>query len=514
MEQGTHARNRFLNWRGGGRGLFLLTALALLVVSLLVRAIALRPAVINPDESIFALSAREILHGHLPYLTLFDNKPVGSALMIAGMFKLFGVSIPVVRLLGTLCVWASSILLLVLILRSGLGRLQAVFAALLYIAFASTMTGFATLTEILLAPFSLAGVVLLRETLDLRSAAWRLLLFALAGLAFGWAILIKIVPLVPGLAVAGAVAFTLLRRRVTRKATACGLLAMFTGAAALPMLIAALVYSHAGHLGDFLYANFGFAHYYAASNPKLKLVATRLVTVVDSVWPLLVLAAVCILSTAFWLRQRRGPEAIVGITFVWLLAELVAAAASRHFYPHYFLIVLPPLILLASLGIRILAGWMAAGRPGLDRAVLILSLIAVLIPLERTEVETARDLNAKPDVARILAAAIHRADHGVQSTLFVTNYQLSVLYLLTRAPLPPTRFPNASHLFSRQSAMIRTDPRIETARVLASHPRFIVIDASDRLPGWAVGELGAALDTGYRRIDQIGTVSLYEWTRS
>jgi len=479
----------------------------LLGMTLLARAVSFPPAVINPDESIFALAAREVLNGNLPYERFFDNKPVASTFLIAAAFRLLGQSIHAVRLLGVLCVWASAALTYALMSRGGASRSQSLCAALLYIAFTTTMGGFATLTEILLAPFTILAVLLMRETLD-RPEASDVALFAYAGLASGLAILIKIVPLIPGYAVAGAVLALLVGRNRVSIARAAVMAVCFAIGSAVPMLISALVYVQKGLLADFMYATFGFAKYYAASNPGLGTVATRLGTVVDSLWPLLALAAAGIVVLANASRLRQKLEPLPALAVIWLLAELLAAGVSRHFYPHYFLSIVPPLVVLASLAIRSIAVWI--GGVHARRAELVLSLIAIVIPLERAEVDAVRDLIAKPDVARALAVAILRASAGRTPTLFVTNYQLSVLYSLVDAPLPPTRFAVPAHLFSRQSAMIRVDPAAEVARVLAAHPQFVVTDAEDRLPGWAQQQLGSTLARGYRPIYTAGTVSLFQ----
>ncbi len=488
----------------------LVVAALLLLAALVARLIGFVPSMINPDESVFALAAREVVNGQLPYLTFFDNKPVGSTLIIAAFFKIFGQSIVTVRLLGALSVWAAAMLVAALVERGGFTRLQGLFAGLLVIAFTLPMGGLAIMTEILLLPYTALGVLLLYAALRPARSGRRLLMVAAAGLAIGGAILIKIVPVVPGFAVAGLVLLLLLRRRDVSLGGAVALALAFTIGAALPMVATVAVYAGVGRLPELLHANFGFASAYGDIRPGLKMTAQRLSTTVDSLWPLLALAAIGVAALVRDWRRGNAPDLAVLAT-VWLLGELVAAAASRHFYPHYFLDTVPPLAVLALFGARALAGWIGVTGVG-SRAVALVCVIAALIPFERVQVDMLRDINAEGDPQKQVAGAIGRASGGERPTLFVTNYKLMGLYSLTGAPLPPTRFAVAPHLFSRQSRMTGADPQVETARVLASRPRFIVLDSSEKLPFWAQAQF-AGVERDYRLLRRVGTIGVYQLDR-
>lgn len=482
-----------------------LLPLALLAFTLLVRSLGFVPAVINPDENIFALAAREVLNGHLPYLTLFDNKPVGSTLILAFTTAVLGNGIVALRIVGALCVWASALGLAVIGGRTGLPRYTAIAVAALYIAFTPQIGGMATLTEILLTPWTILAVLLLQRQLGrVMPFTQRLWLALAAGLACGAAILIKIVPVLPGAAVATLTLALLVHRRTVSPARGIALLAVFAVGSAAPMLGAAAVYAEAGHLAEFVYSNVGFARYYAGVHPGASLTAQRLGTAFDALWPLLVAATVGVIGIvaarrddgATAIAPAPGSPDLLLIALAWLAGEVAAASASLQFYPHYFLVAVPPLCLLAGLAFPVAADWLGIRRKRWKPAVLLAAAMA-LIGIERAEVDTARDLVAGKDQSRRIAAAI-RADGVRHPTLFVTDYQLSVLYSLIDAPLPPTRYAIAPHLLSRQSAMVRSDPAVEIARVLASRPTYIVINAADRLPRWAAPQIARALARDYR----------------
>jgi 4-amino-4-deoxy-L-arabinose transferase-like glycosyltransferase len=139
--------------------------LALLMLTLIVRALSFHISVINPDEDAFILAARELLHGNLPYLTFFDDKPVGASALLAMVFRLFGATLLTVRLFGAFCVFLAAIC----IYESGRRLLVdphrtspvPLGAAILFIAFSNTLSGLATMTEVMLAPFTCAAVTCL-----------------------------------------------------------------------------------------------------------------------------------------------------------------------------------------------------------------------------------------------------------------------------------------------------------------------------------------------------------------
>jgi hypothetical protein len=171
-----------------GRWALVVDALGLVLFAVLLRLPSLSLSVFaSADESAFILAGHEVILGNLPYLTFWDHKPLGSTMMIGATMAVFGATVEAVRALGMACVIATAWLLYLIVQRLASGRLVALSAALLYIAYSTRLSGIATITEILLAPFTVAGILLLL-TVPLRQSRGALLLtFGLAGLAFGMA---------------------------------------------------------------------------------------------------------------------------------------------------------------------------------------------------------------------------------------------------------------------------------------------------------------------------------------
>ena len=179
--------------------------LLLVGITLLVRVPGWRMSVINGDESIFALAGREVLWGHLPCITLFDVKPVGSSLMIAAAMAVMGKTVLAVRILGAACVAVSAILierLTRMITNAHSGASLA--AALIYIGYTTCLDGLASMLELLLAPFTCGAVALLVSSVDTRETRSQVYLAAGAGTLFGVAVWIKIVPVLSGGALFGS----------------------------------------------------------------------------------------------------------------------------------------------------------------------------------------------------------------------------------------------------------------------------------------------------------------------
>jgi 4-amino-4-deoxy-L-arabinose transferase-like glycosyltransferase len=132
-----------------------------LALAFAVRAPFWEISVIDWDESVFILQAREMLWGHLPYTTLRDIKRPGSATLIAGAMLLFGERVLAARILAFACVAATALLLRLIVREIGGSRAAGLLAAILYVAFSARLGGLVAHTEVLLAPFSAAGVLLL-----------------------------------------------------------------------------------------------------------------------------------------------------------------------------------------------------------------------------------------------------------------------------------------------------------------------------------------------------------------
>ena len=437
-------------------------------------------SLIDFDEYAFILAAREILWGHLPYTTLFDNKPVGGSAVLALVMAVFGQTLIAIRVFGAACVLATAIILDQIVHAFSIRRIEAFGAALLYVAFSTALHGLATMLEVVLAPFTCAGVLLLaryalqstareHRRADAQSA-W--LVFA-SGLAFGIAIWIKTVPIVPAAVLGGAaLLYALIIRGMSFARTFVhGIL--FAIGVILPTALTVAVYARAGELAEFAYSNYGFMRIYV-NKPPLVVAAAKLVAVLVELWPLTLAAAIGLWLDLRDLFVRRRLSLLAGTSYLWLAAELVASIAPLQMFPHYFLAIIPPLAVLAArMSARCaMAIATAVNRP---RAFAALILIAALVPVLPTEWANAVTVFGRPDAqresSRIASALMPPSDRS----LLVLSYEFMADYFFTGAPLPG-RVAIPAHLFGPQSRLSGTDPMAELNRILANNPQIILID--------------------------------------
>jgi 4-amino-4-deoxy-L-arabinose transferase-like glycosyltransferase len=452
--------------------------LIMLSVALVLRAASFDLSVIDWDESMYLLQAREWLRGGWPLVATWDLHPVGGPAMVAVALLAFGESVISVRLLGLLAVFATAWILCLTVRILGGPRAVGIGAGLLYIIHTAIHAGLATNTELLFAPLTCAalaiGVNALRyETMP----SWRALIAM--GLLIGWALTIKQVifplgclsfalPMLPAY-VRGSLS---LRRGIVM-AAAYALLC------ATPTLAFAFAYFSKGQLAAFLDGSILAPLRYVQHPIELPAVAKEVLKTCFSLCWLIVLALVAVarIGAPHSFRQE---QSAINFALLWVLAGCLAVAGPGQFYDHYFLILVPPLSLLAAIG-----AWRVArmGRPGIAVAIfaclitvtasdLWLDRFPHLIRLGRLSECCTLGSSAKPDVPRIVAGRIAE-ELAPGEPIFVVNYQ-PIVYFLSHAALPTKVFFPVDLVGAFNFTDV--DVGVELNRVLASRPRFIVVD--------------------------------------
>lgn len=437
----------------------------------------------SADESAFILAGREVVLGHLPYLTFWDHKPLGSTLLIASAMAAFGQSLEAVRALGMACVIGTAWTLCLITRRFSQDRLVPLAAALLYVAFSTRLAGgIATITEVILAPFTAAGVLLLLLAPGRRSSLGVAATFAAAGLAFGIATWIKYVPAIPA-ALTGFVALAAVLVQGERgfgRTAACG--AGFAAGLLFPTVASIVGYWWLGALDAFWPANFGFMARYATEagfndHPRgAFFYALRCTTlVVLDIWPLAVAATAAFLPACLRHLFDRGQSYGGALIVAWLVGEMLAVAMQMKFYMYHFLPLLPPLCALSAIAIR-----EHAGRLVLPQKVGLVAVLAVAFTAFGPIALHARAVAAalsRPDVPREIAKLV-APEMRPGDRMFIPNYE-PIIYFLAKTPLPtPFAFPVL--LAGPHMSVIPVDPRAEVRGILDGKPRFIVFNTSWR----------------------------------
>jgi hypothetical protein len=273
----------------------------------------------------------------------------------------------------------------------------------------------------------------------------------------------------------GCLAFALLTfpalwRRLLPPRRFLAMAAAYAGLVLLPTTLFALAYAVQGDLAEFVDGSFLAPLRYSMARLTLAEAAQRVqVAVLVLLWPML-LAGVAV---ARWgLRRGRGGR-LARVALLWFGCGSLAILGPGFFYPHYFLIWLPPLSVLAAMG-----AWRLArlARPRLAMAVFVALVAVVAAEAWRQEVTVRVGRGTgiwNPDPVQDVAKAV-RARLQPGEAIFIANYH-PVVYALTDAKLP-TRFVFPAHLTGGFTQVADIDTDAELRRILATRPRLVVVD--------------------------------------
>lgn len=411
-------------------------ALIFLVAALLTRLPVLTRSVLDWDESLYFLMAQQWRAGHLPYTTIWDNKPIGIyAIFAAFQFLIPGVAAMRVATIVCVGLLAATVFRITEIITAQRKAAWAAGTALVLCSLSND--GLSANTELFMASFTALAVLAVLED----APAWAV------GLLLGCAFMVKYV----SAAEAPFILALLLHRRLSLRAA----LACLAGAA-LPLAIVVLLYAATGHLALWWECSVasnlrrvGAPLTYATLRWALHIQVWR--------WGPLYLAAIALAATSF---RRPFTEKFLPL---WLLGGLAGAASAKSFYDHYFLQVLPALCVIFGVCLARLPRQLLL-RAGIAVMAFSLPLWAAYIAL--------RNATGPDYVAR--AGADIAAQHP--ASLYVLDSQ-PILYALTALP-PPTRYVLPSELTKRFMPKVAgVSAPAEVARILAAMPQFIVRSA-------------------------------------
>ncbi len=421
--------------------------LGLLAFALLVRAQTFGNPVLGFDEQFYLLVGDRMLHGALPYVDIFDRKPIGLFLIYAAIRELGGDGFLQYKLVACVCV-ALTAFLIFRAARPIAGGFGATIAACLYILWLNVSGGEGGQAEVFCnLPMLIAAMLTWRVV---RTGERNIPLGCAAMLLVGIAIQIKYTVVVEGLFFGAALLWTH-RRSGSSLPALLAAAGLWIGWALLPTALAALAYWRIGALRQFLFANFlsmfGRVHdaHWAEAVGLLKLGGILL--------PLLVLCALAAHG-----RARVFP-------MLWLGSAILGVLLFGSFLsPHYAIpVFVPACIAGASFFTNSKYARIAAG------VLLAVALIAGQASLARNEWRNG---------GRAQAFAVAEAARPHRGCIYVYD-GYPALYMLTHSCLP-TRwvFPGHLNTSDEDSAnALGVDPVTEVRRILATRPEVVVDDA-------------------------------------
>lgn len=444
---------------------WLLHAGLLLIATFAVRQIQFGNPVIQVDDQFYLLAADRMLHGAIPFVDIWDRKPVGLFLLYAAIRLLGGSGIIQYQIVATLFAAATAIMIARLAQRIGNGFV-ALCAGATYLLWLEWFGGDGGQTPVFYNALMVAAAMMVLAAIRPDVAPDRLRrLGSSAMLLVGISLQIKYSCVFEG------VFFGLvLLHRSWRAADGVGRLlvdaAAWCGCALAPTLFAWLFYAAIGHGDAFVYANF-MSIFERRHEPiaELRVNLSRILR--NSM--ILTIPAIA----GVWLARQPDPgsEAARTRAFVWgwFAAAWAALLLMGSYYDHYFLPVVVPVVLAAVPALTI---------PAIGPLLAIVILIYGSVAYNRI---VLRNINARGGAAQVerLIALIEPQLRG--GCLYVFDGE-PILYYLTGACIP-TRFAFPGHLNSiKERTAIGVDGEAELRRVLATEPTVIVVTRpSDRL---------------------------------
>ncbi len=340
---------------GRQRRLWTVAFLALLAIA--TRVLIFGDPLADSDEGYYLLVGQRMLHGALPYVDIWDRKPVGLFVLYAGMRLLGGDGVLAYQVVGTVFAFLTAVLVARLAGRfsSAFGAAAAGAAYLLWLPLCSAAGGQAELFGNL--PVMAAALITLYglEHEEVARGWWGgVLAMLLAGLAMQ----IKYDALFAGVMLGCCWLYA--AWRAGRGVALLPLAMLWILAALLPTLLAMAYYAAHGHFQEFFYAN--FVSVLQRRAPPLLRQLPALGTLLLILAPLLA-----------YVRPRATVDAAGRTAFAFTLAWLAVAMAGLIAYRNYFEQFLLPVLMPASA-----AAAVGFGRISRKHTLMVLGVILIL----------------------------------------------------------------------------------------------------------------------------------------
>lgn len=427
-------------------------AVLLLVIVVAARAQTFGNPVLGYDEQFYLLVGDRMIHGAIPFVDIFDRKPIGLFLIYAFIRLLGGEGTIEYQAVAALVVWATAFLLW----RSGRrlsGTAAGFAAAIAYVLWLDFMEGEGGQAPVffnlpMLAAAMLTELAIRRERVGLSAGALPMLIV-------GIAMQIKYTALFEGIFLGCALLWSLAKTE-PRRLRVLWIGCCWIAAALAPTLAAYLVYTALGQTYAFVFAN--FLSMWGRFPDPLPTSIWGIVTILGVFAPLFTCAALA--------PTPACEETRLSLRFYrqWLVAALVGLVAMRSFStPQYAMPVLAPAILTA-------APWVGqnVGRRRFTWGALMTAFVASQFVLS-----SLQNLKGRAQEAQLVA----RAASPLKGCLFVYDGYPALYRLTNSCLLSPYVFPGHLNMANEASSRaLGVDPTQEVARIMSLKPETVVLD--------------------------------------
>ncbi|GAB4220845.1 MAG: hypothetical protein Kow00102_11010 [Spirochaetota bacterium] len=396
---------------------FYLFALMFLLI-LVLRIPALYHTIIDIDEAAFAEFANKWLGGAIPYVGVYDNKPIVTYLFYYIIFYLFGINNLFAVHVATLFLVFISTVVVYWFIEKIAGMDEAVASSLFFIFLMHTYEPkyIATNTETLYTlPVLLAFVWYYVVVWEKKSILYAVLSGMCAGIAF-------LINYKAGVIVAafGVFSIYVLCKASDKKGELLNQIKILGSIGIgfiIPVCIAIVYFFHKRALNEFISLGFLYNFKYIQSGmvsvPYLKAIARFLLFGICSL-PLWFL----IVRQLFYEYEKSNTDKnLILLLVIWLSGSIFAVMLGWRAYGHYFIQLALPLSLLAGLSIHSVSALF------LKRSYVFLTVLAVILTASRINIPLTYhflgDSNALSDFAYKKVATRVQAITSPDDTMFV-----------------------------------------------------------------------------------------------
>jgi hypothetical protein len=267
---------------------------------------------------------------------------------------------------------------------------------------------------------------------------------------------------------------------------------VLVGGALVPIAVAA---ASAARLSDWLYAVVGYR--FNGDSIVTGSFATRTHQLWTSLPPAgKALGLLALLAAAGW---RRAPV----LARIWVAAAALGVLGGGNFHPHYYLQLVPPLSLLAAVGVRTI--WLSAPRPAVAAAgAAAAATLAVAMPVAwASPTEQAETIwPSDPHLAHDAVLARYVRAHTLPTQRVLAVWADADLYYLAN------RRPATQYLWSRNVASIPGALRAVHYALATRQARLVlVVQPPAKLD--PSGRTAYLLRREYRLVTRIGDATVY-----
>ena len=348
--------------------------LALVMLLTCALRVHLRNIPLERDEGEYAYSGQLMLQGLPPYKLAYNMKLPGTYAAYALIMAVFGQTTKGIRM-GVLVVNLATIFLVFLLGRRFAGPMAGVMSAACYglLSVSPTVLGFCGHATHFVILAALGGILLLLKAMEKD----RKYLFFWSGVLLGVGYLMK----QPGaiFVLFGALYFIRARyRRDIDWRTLAQPLGFYALGAALPFVITCLLLWRAGVFGTFWFWTVSYASQYASNNGLtlgsyfFYLIFVPIVMSSFGIW---LIAGLGVVAVCLDRRSTQRSQFLLG----FLVFSFLAICPTLAFRPHYFILLLPVVSILAGVAVSFAADRldMLTGKGSLRSAPYLILLLAL-----------------------------------------------------------------------------------------------------------------------------------------